>query len=149
MAAAESDGPKAPAATGACVGGGLLVIAGLVIGLVVEAFAQGVIARSWSYCFDMPWPMAYDVADSPRFYIFEWVGYLVLYSLCLPLGFWIARRLFAARARFFRIVAGLLTAVVMLSVVFAGDLTLNISARDGDYLPARCPAGHPPWWPGR
>jgi hypothetical protein len=148
VAEAESTGQKAPVVTGVCVGGCLVVIAGLIVGLAAEAFAWTVIANSWSYCFNVPWPVAYDMADSPRFYIFEGIGYLVLYWLCVPTGFWIARRVFSARGRFFRIAAGLLSAVVLLSIVFAGDLMLNISARDGMYLPARCPAGHPPWWPG-
>lgn len=152
VAAGESADQNAPGMPGqdvhGCVGGCLLVIAAVIIGVAAERFAVGVIASSWSYCFDAPWPAAYDLADSPRFWIFEDVGYLALYCLCVPMGFWIAGHVFAARRRFSRIAAGLLCAVVLLSIVFAGDLMLNISARDGVYLPDRCPAGHPPWWPG-
>jgi hypothetical protein len=143
-----SAGPKAPAGAGGCVGGCLVMIAGLAVGLAVEIFAADVIASSWSYCFNVPGPMAQDMADSPRFYLFEGIGYLALYWLCVPLGFLIARRIFAARGRLFRIVAGILSAVLLVSVVFAGDLMLNISARGGMYLTSRCPAGRPPWWPG-
>jgi hypothetical protein len=86
VAEAESTGQKAPVVTGVCVGGCLVVIAGLIVGLAAEAFAWTVIANSWSYCFNVPWPVAYDMADSPRFYIFEGIGYLVMYWVCVPDG---------------------------------------------------------------
>jgi hypothetical protein len=148
MAVSESTDARAAVETGGCAGGCLVVIAGLIVGLGVEWGASSLIASAWMYCYNVAWPVAYDMADSPRFFIFEGLGYALLYSLCVPAGFWIGRRVFAARGRPLRIGAGLLTAAILLSGVFAGDLMLNISANDGMYRPARCTSGHPPWWPG-
>jgi hypothetical protein len=147
VAGVESGGSAVSGRSAGCVGGCLVVIVGLLVGVAVEGFAQDVIANSWSYCFNLPWPMAYDEADSPRFYIFEYLGWALPYCACLPAGVWIAWRVLAARGRGVRVVAGLLAGAVLLSAVLAGDLMLNITARDGISLPARCPAGHPPWWP--
>ncbi|MBF9071902.1 hypothetical protein [Streptacidiphilus fuscans] len=92
--------------------------------------------------------MANDMADSPRTFIFQDLGWLLLYSLCLPMGFWLARRLAHRRGRLLRISACLLATSVLLTGVLATDLMLNVSARDGMYQAAHCPQGLPPWWPG-
>ncbi|MEZ0096070.1 hypothetical protein ABH925_007277 [Streptacidiphilus sp. EB129] len=97
----------------------------------------------------MAWPAGFDMADSPRFFVFEGLGWLLLYSLCLPVGFWPARRLLRGRGRrLLWLGAWLLASSVLLVGVFSADLMLNVSARDGMYQQARCPQGLPPWWPG-
>jgi heme A synthase len=128
--------------------GCLVAVAGLVVGYLVQATAANLMADAWTYCYDVDWPFAYDMADSPRLFIFEGLGWTLLYSLCLPLGFGLARRLLRDRRRLLRPGATALLSAALLTGVFTTDLMLNISARDGMYHQARCPHGTPPWWPG-
>jgi hypothetical protein len=142
------DAGDAPATAGGCAVGCAVALAGLVVGFVVGTAASNLIGDAWTYCYDVAWPVAYDMADSPRFFIFEGLGWLLLYSLCLPVGFWLARRLLRGRRWLLRLGAWLLASSVLLAGVFTTDLMLNVSARDGMYQQARCPHGRPPWWPG-
>jgi hypothetical protein len=144
----EIDAGGAPAAAGGCALGCAVALAGLVVGLVVEVTAANLIGNAWDYCYNVGGPAASDMADSPRSFIFEALGWLLLYSLCLPVGLWLARRLLRERGRLLRLGASLLAASVLLTGVLATDLMLNVSAREGMYQQAHCPQGLPPWWPG-
>ncbi|WP_152628142.1 hypothetical protein [Streptacidiphilus neutrinimicus] len=105
-------------------------------------------AGAWTYCYDVPWPEAADLADSPRLFIFEDLGGLLLYWLCLPAGVLLARRLLRGRGSLLRLGASLLAPSVLLAGVLTTDLMLNVSAWGGMYEQARCQQGLPPWWPG-
>lgn len=135
-----------------CLGILVVVLASLVIGVVTQELALAVLANAWSYCFDMAWPVTFDLADSPRFGIFQIAGYVLLYAACLPFGLLLARRVLRGRNGLVRLGAGVVAGLVLLLVVFAGDLMLHVSAPypavwDGPPPPSRCAAGRPPWWP--
>ncbi|MEV6057061.1 hypothetical protein [Streptomyces sp. NPDC052107] len=128
--------------------GCLLPVAGVVLGLLAWAEADSFISDSWSYCMNMAWPAAYDIADSPRFYLLFDLPLIAAYCCAFPLGFLLARRfLVPSRRRFVRALTGILAGLLMLSAVLAGDLAYNAAPPHGDYLSARCPHGRPPWWP--
>ena len=132
-----------------CGGWGcLLPVLGVMLGLLAEAGAGGFISDGWSYCMNMAWPAAYDIADSPRFYLLTALPLIALYCCAFPLGFLLAWRFLArSRRRLVRVLVGSLAGLLVLSVVLAGDLVYNVAPPDGKYLSARCPHGRPPWWP--
>ncbi|MFG2043019.1 hypothetical protein [Dactylosporangium sp. NPDC048998] len=123
-------------------------LVGVPLGFAAEILAFRIIQDAWTYCMNMPWPPAYDIADSPRFSL---VGsgllFLVLYPCCFPAGFWLAWRFLAARHRRVRAIAACLAGLLLLGGAFTTDLVLNVSPPHGQYIHARCPAGRPPWWP--
>lgn len=128
--------------------GCLLPVVGVVLGLLAEAKAGDFISGTWSYCMKMPWPAAYDIADSPRFYLLTALPLIAAYCFAFPLGFMLARRFLArGRRRRVRLLTGSLAGLLVLSAVLGGDLVYNVAPPHGDYLSARCPHGRPPWWP--
>jgi hypothetical protein len=125
------------------------LLVGVPLGLAVMFFlADPIIQSTWSYCMDLPWPFAYDVADSPRFSIVEsGLLFLALYLSCFPVGFWLAWRFLAARHHRTRAISACLAGLLLLGGALTTDLVLNVSPPRGQYIHARCPAGRPPWWP--
>ncbi|WP_158692871.1 hypothetical protein [Streptomyces roseochromogenus] len=132
-----------------CGGWGcLLPLAGLVLGLLAEAEAGAFISDTWSYCMNIAWPAAYDIADSPRFYLLTTLPLIAAYCCAFPLGFLLARRFLPrSRRRLVRVLTASLAGLLVLSAVLVGDLVYNVAPPDGKYLSARCPHGRPPWWP--
>jgi hypothetical protein len=136
-------------APGSCGGWGcLLPVAGVVLGLLAEGEAGAFISDTWSYCMNIAWPAAYDIADSPRFYLLTNLPLIAAYCCAFPLGFLLARRFIArSRRRLVRVLTASLAGLLVLSAVLTGDLVYNLAPPDGKYLSARCPHGRPPWWP--
>jgi hypothetical protein len=133
--------------SGGCVEALVLGGAGFVVAVVAAWSVQGFLTRSWASCMDVAGQVAIDAQDPARSGILTWIGQFGLYWLCLPLGIRLTRRPFAARGRSVRLLAGMVSAALLLSLVFAGDLMLNLATRDGLAIAARCPAGLPHWWP--
>ncbi len=128
--------------------GCLLPVAGVALGLLASVEADSLISDSWSYCMNMGWPPASDIADSPRFSLLSDLPLIAVYCWAFPLGFVPARRFLGpSRRRSARELTGILAGVLMLSAVLAGDLEYNLAPPHGDYVSARCPHGRPPWWP--
>jgi hypothetical protein len=144
----EADARASQQRSAGCLVGCLPLLVGAPLGFAVALLADRIIQSSWSYCMDLPWPAAYDFADSPRFSL---VGsgllVLVLDPCCFPVGFWLAWRFLAARRRRVRAIAGCLAGLLLLGGAFSADLVLNVGPPRGMYIHARCPAGRPPWWP--
>ena len=129
--------------------GCLAVAAGVPLGVGAEWRLQLVIERAWSNCVDMTWAPTYALApDGTRFGMFTWWFYLLLYVIGFPLGFLAVTGRVRGRISGRRIVAGCVAGLFVLTAVSAADLALNVAPKDGYYLPGRCPAGHPSWWPG-
>jgi hypothetical protein len=134
-----------PKSCGRCC---LLLVAGGILGLLAQFGASTFISNTWSYCMNMAWPEAYDFADSPRFYLLVELPLFAAYCCAFPLGFLLARRfLRRSRRRFVRALVGSLAGLLLLSVVFTGDVVYNLAPPHGMYLSARCPSDRPPWWP--
>ena len=130
-----------------------LILTGVVLGFAAEVHTQVVIEHAWSYCVGLPWVPAYEEApDSFRFDLFGWPLYLLAYISSFPLGFFltgrVAGRLARRRSPSVRVAIGCLIGLLALGTASVGDLVLNVAAPHGYSVSARCPAGHPPWWPG-
>jgi hypothetical protein len=118
------------------------------VGLLAEFAAGDFISGGWSYCMNMAWPVAYDMADSPRFYLLTNLPLITTYCCAFPLGFVLARRFIVpARRGYVRVLTRSVAGLLVLTAVLAGDLVYNVAPPDGKYLSARCPHGRPPWWP--
>jgi hypothetical protein len=124
-------------------------VVGAPLGVAVEWQTQSVIERAWSSCVGLPWATAYDLApDGTRFGLFTWWFYLLVYAACFPLALLLVTGRASGRISGRRIAAGCAVGLLALAVVSTADLSLNVAPKDGYYLPARCPSGHPSWWPG-
>lgn len=131
-----------------CGWGCLLLVGGGVLGMLALFGASVFIGSTWSYCMNMPWPEAYDFADSPRFYLLFELPLIAAYCCAFPLGLLLARRfLFRSRRRLVRALVGSMAGLLVLSAVFTGDVVYDLAPPHGMYLSARCPSGRPPWWP--
>ena len=129
--------------------GFLALAVGVPLGVGAEWRTQLVIEHAWSYCVDMAWVPTYEMApDATRFGLFTWWFYLLVYAVGFPVGLLLVVGRSQGRVSGRRIVAGCVAGLLVLAVVSAADLSLNVAPKDGYYLPARCPAGHPSWWPG-
>lgn len=132
-----------------CALGCLLVLVGAVVGFYVEREVTGVLVQSWSTCIGLSPELTVEGApDWSRVSLIGSGGlYMLAYGACLPTGFLALRWLPRPRGRAWRMAAGLLLALVLLTAVAFIDLTENAAAKDGFYSAQLCPAGRPPWWP--
>lgn len=128
---------------------GILIVVGAAMGFAAEVGVQAVIENAWSYCVGLPWVPTYEEApDSSRFDLFGWLSYLLVYLFSFSLGFFLAQRVARRSSSGFRVIACCVIGLLALGMVSAGDLIGNIAAPNGYSQSDRCPAGHPPGWPG-
>jgi hypothetical protein len=137
---------EAPAERDGCARGLLAVGLGLVLGFCAQQAALAVLAHAWTTCTGWPWPPTSDMVDSPRFGLFEWIGYGLLYSARLPLGVALGARLLRGRRRAARLLLGLALAATLLGGLACVDVALHVDIESVADL-SRCPNGVPPWWP--
>ncbi|MFC9329555.1 hypothetical protein [Kitasatospora sp. NPDC057015] len=131
-----------------CGIGCLVVIVGVIAGFMADASATDTIVDSRAYCANLAWPVLFDLESyTPRLDGLDGMPYMLAYFSCVPLGFTLAWWGLRRRALWARTTVGCLAGLLLLGTAIAGDLSLNIASEPGYYTSARCPAGHPPWWP--
>ncbi|MEW2622899.1 hypothetical protein [Streptomyces sp. NPDC048106] len=126
---------------------------GLVVGFTTREAVLTIFQHTWTYCLYMDWPPTADLVDSPRFSLLPWLGYGMLYSACLPAGFWAGRRLLRSHVRSPQLLLGLLFTAILLSGSAFADLSMHIGLHTAAANSSRCQTGlptcWPTWWPAR
>ncbi|MFC6594038.1 hypothetical protein [Kitasatospora paranensis] len=132
--------------TGLLLGTGCLAaLAGPVLGIGVAQLTGTVIGDSWGYCMGVSAGYAAELAGGgPMGHFFEAIAFLLMYLFAFPAGF-LAVTLSTQRAP--RLGLAVLAGLGLLLGGASFDLALHLVPPDGYYLAARCPHGHPPWWP--
>jgi hypothetical protein len=106
------------------------------------------ILDAWSYCSNLANEVAVDTAPHSDV---VGLGHVLLqgllYTLAFPAGFGFGRLVMRGQSRRAAIIVACLFGVLLCAALFVGDFALNNGEAPGFYLPERCPAGRPPWWP--
>lgn len=130
------------------VTGCLVAAVSFLVGVFVAGEQNGVLISTWAYCGDVPPAIATD--NWPQGGAYVWFAPFVLragvYAVLFALGVRLGGRWSGDRRAVTRgLVCGL---VGLASVVLAFVVDFSLfNGMSGDYVPAKCPGGHLPWWP--
>jgi hypothetical protein len=137
--------------TGRRVGLGCLgAFLALVLGFAIMMRQNNNILDTWTYCSNQATEVAVDTSPHSGAEVGIDLSMLriLVYALGFPLGLALGRLVTRGRSRRAAVLAGCLLGAALCATVFVGDFALNNGEAAGFYLPERCPAGRPPWWPG-